>query len=125
MAEGKPKRKAAWTPRCRADLMKAAAAGGEPLKRGKGLTKPGHLAALMPQPLNSIDQDTIRDWYSNEAKRAPVQAARAVEMFSGFLGWSATRKEYRALMNKEAARASDLGDVLPASKQRTDALEAE
>ena len=44
---------------------------------------------------------------------------------SGFLSWCATRKEYRALVNKEAARASDLGDVLPASKQRTDALEAE
>ena len=125
MAEGKPKRKTAWKPRYRADLMKAAAAGGEPLKRGKGLTKPGHLAALMPLPLNTIDQDTIRDWYSNEAKRAPVQAARAVAMFSGFLGWCATRKKYRALVNKEAARASDLGDVLPASKQRTDALEAE
>ena len=125
MAEGKPKRKAAWKPRYRADLMKAAAAGGEPLKRGKGLTMPGHLAALMPLALASIDQDTIRDWYRSEAKRAPVQAARAVAMFSGFLSWCATRKEYRALVNKEAARASDLGDVLPASKQRTDALEAE
>ena len=87
MAEGKPKRKVAWKPRYRADLMKAAAAGGEPLKRGKGTTKPGHLAALMPLSLTSIDQDTIRDWYSNEAKRAPVQAARAVAMFSGFLSW--------------------------------------
>lgn len=125
MAEGKPKRKAAWKPRYRADLMKAAAPGGEPLKRGKGVTRPGHLAPLMGLPLTSIDQDTIRDWYSSEAKRAPVQAARAVAMFSGFLSWCATRKEYRALVNKEAARASDLGDVLPASKQRTDALEAE
>jgi len=125
MAEGKPKRKAAWKPRYRADLMKAASPGGEPLKRGKGVTKPGHLAALMPLPLAAIDQDTIRDWYGEEAKRAPVQAARAVAMFSGFLSWCSTRKEYRALVNKEAARASDLGDVLPASKPRTDALEAE
>lgn len=125
MANGKPKRKAAWKPRYRADLMKAAAPGGEPLKRGKGVTKPGHLAALMPLPLAGIDQDTIRDWYMSEAKRAPIQAARAVAMFSGFLSWCATRKEYRALVNKEAARASELGDVLPASKPRTDALEAE
>ena len=125
MANGKPKRKAAWKPRYRADLMKAAAPGGELLKRGKGVTTPGHLAALMPLPLATIDQDTIRDWYISEAKRAPIQAARAVAMFSGFLSWCATRKEYRALVNKEAARASDLGDVLPASKPRTDALEAE
>ena len=79
----------------------------------------------MPLALATIDQDTIRDWYRSEAMRAPVQAARAVAMFSGFLSWCATRKEYRALVNKEAARASDLGDVLPGPKHRTDALEAE
>lgn len=123
LAEGKPRKKAAWKPRYRADLERAASMGGEPLKRGKGTTKPGHLAALMPLRLASIDQDVIRDWYQVEAKRAPVQAARVVAMFSGFLSWCATRKEYRGLVNREAARASDLGDVLPPSKPRTDALE--
>ena len=125
MAEGKPKRKAAWKPRYRDDLLKAASPGGEPLKRGKGVKKPGSLAALMPMALASIDQDTIRDWYSSQAKRAPIQAARAVAMFSGFLSWCSTRKEYRSLVEKDAARASELGDVLPASRPRTDALEAE
>jgi len=123
LAEGKPRKKAAWKPRYRADLERAASPGGEPLKRGKGKTKPGHLAALMPLRLASIDQDVIRDWYQAEAKRAPVQAARVVAMFSGFLSWCATRKEYRGLVNREAARASDLGDVLPPSMPRTDALE--
>ncbi len=123
MAEGKPKRRAAWKPRYVADLMKAASLGGEPKKRGKGLTKPGHLAALMPLPLASIDQDTIRDWYAKEAKTAPIQAARAVAMFSGFLGWCATKKDLRGLVNKEAARASELGDVLPGKAPRRDALE--
>ena len=123
MAEGKPKRRAAWKPRYVADLQKAAAMGGEPKKRGKGTTKPGHLAALMPLPLASIDQDTIRDWYAKEAKTAPIQAARAVAMFSGFLGWCATKRDLRALVNKEAARASELGDVLPGKAPRRDALE--
>jgi integrase len=123
MAEGKPKRRAAWKPRYVADLKKAASAGGEPKKRGKGTTKPGHLAALMPLPLASIDQDVIREWYAREAKSAPIQAARAVAMFSGFLGWCATRKDLRGLVNKEAARASELGDVLPGVNKRRDALE--
>jgi integrase len=123
MAEGKPRRRAAWKPRYVADLQKAAAMGGEPKKRGKGTTKPGHLAALMPLPLASIDQDTIRDWYASEAKTAPIQAARAVAMFSGFLGWCATKRDLRALVNKEAARASELGDVLPGVSKRRDALE--
>lgn len=123
MAEGKPKRKAAWKPRYLADLKAAASLGGEPKKRGKGKTKPGHLAALMPLRLASIDQDTIRDWYAREAKTAPIQAARAVAMFSGFLGWCATKKDLRALVQKDAARASELGDVLPGVNKRRDALE--
>jgi integrase len=123
MVEGKPRKKAAWKPRYRADLLKAAAPGGEPLKRGNGKTKPGHLAPLMTMRLSSIDQDVIRDWYTSEARRAPIQAARAVAMFSGFLTWCATRKEYRSIVDKDAARATNLADVLPASPPRTDALE--
>ena len=123
MAEGKAMRKAAWKPRYIADLKKAASLGGEPKKRGKGKTKPGHLAALMPLRLASIDQDTIREWYAKEAKTAPIQAARAVAMFSGFLGWCATKKDLRALVQKDAARASELGDVLPGVNKRRDALE--
>ena len=123
MAEGKPRKKVAWKPRYVSDLMKAAAPGGEPKKRGGGFTKPGHIAPLMLLRLVDIDQDAIRDWYAYEQKRAPVQAARAVAMFSGFLSWCATRKEYRDLVDKTCARASELGDILPPSKHRTDALE--
>jgi integrase len=123
MIEGKPKRKAEWKPRYVEDLHRAASMGGEPKKRGRGLTKPGHLAALMPLPLASIDQDLVRAWYASEAKTAPIQAARAVAMFSGFLGWCATKKELRALVQRDAARASELGDVLPGATKRRDAIE--
>lgn len=123
MAVGKPRRKDTWKPRYVADLMKAAAPGGEPKKRGKGVTKPGHLAPLMALPLAEINQDAIRDWYAIQKKSAPVQASRAMAMFSGFLSWCATRKEYRALVDKTAARASEMGDVLPKANKRTDALE--
>lgn len=123
MAEGKPKRRAAWKPRYVSDLNKAASMGGEQKKRGTGLTKPGHLANLMHMTLSSIDQDVIRDWYAYEAQTAPIQAARAVAMFSGFLSWCATKKDLRDMVNKDAARASQLGDVLPGVNKRTDALE--
>jgi integrase len=123
MAEGKPRKRAAWKPRYVLDLTRAASMGGEPKKRGQGTTKPGALAALMPMALASIDQDVIRDWYAREAKTAKIQAARAVAMFSGFLGWCATKKDLRALVNKTAARASELSDVLPGVNKRRDALE--
>ena len=59
----------------------------------------------MPLPLASIDQDVIREWYAYEATTAPIQAARAVAMLSGFLGWYATKKDLRELVNRNAARA--------------------
>jgi integrase len=125
LAEGKPRGKTAWKPRYRADLEKAAAPGGELKLRGQGRTKPGHLAPLMPLALADIDADVIREWYGKEKKRAPVQAGRAVAMFSGFLAWCATRKEYRGNVQREAARSVELADLLPAKRRRTDALEAD
>jgi len=125
LAEGKPRGKAAWKPRYRADLMLAAAAGGEKLKRGNGTTKPGHLWPLMGRRLVDIDADLIRDWYVVEKKRAPVQAARAAAMFSGFLRWCSMRKEFRGLVQRDAARAGELADLLPEKKRREDALEIE
>ena len=44
-------------------------------------------------------------------------------MFSGFLGWCATKKELRAFVHRDAARASELGDVLPGATKRRDAIE--
>lgn len=123
IAVGKPKGKAAWKPRYLADLHQAADPGGKPKARGKGKTRPGHLAPLMPRPLASIDADAVREWYETEARRAPVQAQRAVAMLSGLLSWCATRKEYRSLVHRDAAARRELAGLLPAKRRRTDALQ--
>lgn len=124
MQHGKPRRKDAWKPRYVLDLQRAASLGGEPKRRGAGTMKPGHLAPLMPLRLVDIDRDTVREWYAVEKLRAPVQAARAVAMFAGFVTWCATRREYRDLIrDKDCARASGLADMLPPVKRRTDAVE--
>lgn len=125
LAEGKPLRKDAWKPRYRADLMKAAAPGGEKRKRGEGVTLPGHLAPLMALRLVDIDADTMRDWYVKEAKRSPRQAKRAAAMFSGFLRWCSLQRDYRDLVKAKAASAESLSDLMPGKKTRTDALELE
>jgi integrase len=125
LLHGKPRRKDAWKPRYVADLKKMAAPGGLPKKRGKGVTRPGPLASLMPLPLAQVTQDTMRDWYSGEAKDGAVQATRAMAMFSGFLAWCGTRREFRELVDRTAARASELSDILPKTRKRTDALELE
>jgi integrase len=121
--EGKPRRKEAWKPRYLADLRKAVAAGGEPKRRGGGVTKPGPLFSLMDKRLMDIDQDMMRDWFTLERQRGPTQAARALAMFAGFLSWCSTKRQYRGLVHADAAQASKLQDILPAKTFRTDALE--
>ncbi len=124
LSKGTPPRKKAWKPRYVEDLKRAADPGGQTRQRGKGLTKPGPLHSLMARRLVDIDEDLIRDWYLVEAERGPAQAARALAMFSGFFSWCTKQREYRDLVQRDAAKPRHLTDVLPASRSRTDALEA-
>lgn len=124
LANGKPKRKDAWKPRYRADLEAMAAPGGEPKKRGQGVTRPGPLYPLLALPLAAINEDTLKSWYDREAMTGKHQAARALMMFRGFLRWCAARPEYRSLTDREAGKAAAIVENLPSNTRRTDALEA-
>lgn len=125
IARGKPKKKAAWKPRYLADMKKMAAAGGEPKKRGKGLTLAGPIAPLLGMRLKDITPRTLRAWHAKEAERGAAQAARAVQIVSGFLRWCSTDDAFEGLVDPMAARDPKVQDHLPsaAGNRRTDALE--
>ena len=121
---GRPKRREAWKPRYRADLEAMAAPGGEPKKRGQGLTRPGPLFPLLALALTAINEDTLKSWFDREAVAGAHQAARALMMFRGFLRWCAGRPEYRKLIDRDAGKAAAIVESLPSNTRRTDALEA-
>lgn len=125
MARGKPKKKAAWKPRYLADMQKMASRGGEAKKRGKGLTLPGPIAPLLDVRLKDITPRALRAWHSNEAVRGATQAARAVQIVSGFLRWCGTEDAFDGLVDPLAARDPKVQDDLPSASgnRRTDALE--
>jgi integrase len=124
VVEGRPKRRDAWKPRYVADMVKMVAPGGEPKKRGKGVTLPGHLAALMPMRLSDVNEDSLAAWFKKESQRSKHQAARALMMGRGFLRWCSIQRDLRGLVNRDAGRAAEIMDMLPETKRRTDALEA-
>ena len=124
LEEGKPKRREAWKPRYLEDIKRMSAPGGEPKKRGAGVTRPGPIYPLLSLALVDITEDSLKEWHDNEAKRGKHQAARALMMFRGFLRWCATKRDYRALVDKDAGRAPALLENLPSMKRRTDALES-
>ena len=124
LENGKPKRRDAWKPRYRADLKAMAAQGGEPKKRGEGVTRQGPLYPLLELPLAGVNEDTLKSWYDREAVAGKHQAARALMMFRGFLRWCAARPEYRSLTDRDAGKAAAIVESLPSNIRRTDALEA-
>ena len=124
LESGKPKRREAWKPRYRADLEAMASSGGEPKKRGQGVTRQGPLYPLLALPLAGVNEDTLKVWYDREAVAGKHQAARALMMFRGFLRWCAARPEYRSLTDRDAGKAAAIVESLPSNIRRTDALEA-
>lgn len=124
LIEGRPKRKDAFKPRYLADLQNMAAPGGEPKKRGQGLTRPGPLFPLLALPLAQVNEDTLKAWHDREALAGKHQAARALMMFRGFLRWCSARPEYRGLTDRDAGKAAAIVENLPSNTRRTDALEA-
>ncbi len=124
LENGRPKRRAAWKARYRADLEAMAARGGEKKKRGQGLTRPGPLYPLLALPLAAINEDTLKSWFDREADAGKHQATRALMMFRGFLRWCATRTEYRSLADRDAGKSAAIMEDLPSNTRRTDALEA-
>ena len=124
LIEGRPKRKDAFKPRYLADLQNMAAPGGEPKKRGQGLTRPGPLFPLLALPLAQVNEDTLKAWHDREALAGKHQAARALMMFRGFLRWCSARPEYRSMTDRDAGKAAAIVENLPSNTRRTDALEA-
>jgi integrase len=124
MQEGKPKRRNAWKARYRADLEAMAAPGGVKKKRGEGKTRPGPLYPLMALQLVDVGEDTLKTWFDREARTGRHQAARALMMFRGFLRWCTTKPEYRALVDRDAGKASSILEALPQVDKRQDCLES-
>ena len=119
LESGKPKRRDAWKPRYRADLEAMAAPGGEPKKRGQGVTRQGPLYPLLALPLSGVNEDTLKIWYDREAVAGKHQAARALMMFRGFLRWCSARPEYRSLIDRDAGKAAAIVENLPSNTRRT------
>ncbi len=118
LENGRPKRRDEWKPRYLADLKAMAVQGGEPKKRGQGVTRPGPLYPLLALPLAAINEDTLKSWYDREAVAGKHQAARALMMFRGFLRWCAGRPEYRDMTDRDAGKAAAIVESLPSNTRR-------
>jgi hypothetical protein len=69
-------RKSKWSAGHLQNHMTLAAPGGEPKKRGKGLTVAGPMASLMSLPLAELTNEAVAAWLEKEAAVRPTTRRR-------------------------------------------------
>jgi integrase len=111
-------RKATWGARHLHDHESLAHPGGAKKKRGKGLTKPGPLAALMPLKLSELDSTRIASWLKREAAKRPTNAAQSFRLLRAFVRWTHDVPEYKGIIPLDACTARAVRDVVPESRAK-------
>lgn len=100
--------------------------GGVKKRRGKGLTEPGPLAALLNVRLSELTGNLIGNWMAKEAEIRPTRTALAFRLLSGFINWCESQEEYAGLVPQGACKAQQVRDELPNRKTKDgDSLQRE
>lgn len=106
-------RKSKWGARHLQNHFEKAALGGAPKNRGKGLTTPGPMAALMPLALVDLTAERIAEWLEGEAIGRPTSSAHSYRLLRAFIRWAADIPAYRGIVAADVCAARAVRDVLP------------
>lgn len=107
-----------WGERHLKDHENLSQAGGEPKKRGKGLTAQGVLYPLLQMRMTDINANILKEWQRKEAETRANNARQGFEMFRAFWRWCVSRPEYSAVINPQAVESKDLRDEIPSRKSK-------
>lgn len=119
-------RKAKWSEGHYQDHVRAASSGGEIKKRGKGLTAPGPLSALMPLAISELTDSRIADWLKVESEKRPTSASLSFRLLRAFLRWAAETPTYRDILPANALGSRVVRESLPQPRAKDgDSLQRE
>ncbi len=118
-------RKSKWSAGHLQNHMTLAAVGGEPKKRGTGLTIAGPMAPLLSIPLEELNADRISKWLEREATTRPTNAAQSYRLLRAFIRWAADMHAYKDLIPANAYSARAVRDAVPKSQAKQDCLQKE
>lgn len=102
-----------WGERHMKDHVNLSQPGGEPKKRGQGLTVQGVLYPLLQMRMVDITTDVLREWQNEEAQTRANNARQGYEMFRAFWRWCAERKEYCHIIDASVVESRDLRAEVP------------
>lgn len=113
-----------WGALYRRDLAMMTSAGGQPKRRGAGLTAPGPLHSLMALRLCDVTPAQLEAWVRVEGAKRANKARQAFESFRTFWRWCAAHPEYRQLVDASVVESRDLRRTVPKRKtKRFDVME--
>lgn len=107
-----------WGDQHHADHFIAASAGGNPTKKGAGLTKPGPLAPLLSKPLHSITASVVQEWLVTECATRPTFAHNAYRKFRTFIRWCTNQPQFQNIVQADCCVADQVKDVVPRNKTK-------
>lgn len=107
-----------WGARHMTDHLNLSQAGGEPKKRGAGVTVAGVLHPLLDMRMADITAAVLIDWQAKEAETRANNARQGFEMFRAFWRWCASRPEYTAIVDTGAVESKDLRAEVPSRKSK-------
>jgi integrase len=119
-------RKPFWGERHYRDHQQHADEGGQPKKRGKGVTQPGPLAVLRPLKLSELTSERIAGWLAAESRERPTMSALSFRLLRGFIRWVDDTPAFKGIVPADAYKTRDVRDVIPRVKAKDgDSLQRE
>lgn len=114
-----------WSERHYADHERLAQAGGEPKKRGKGVTVAGPMAALMSLKLSNLTADTVAAWLETESQTRPTNAEQSYRKLRAFIRWCNDKPIYTGLVPSNAYASRAVRAAVPRTNAKGDCLQRE
>lgn len=119
-------RRAKWSEWHIRDHENVVRPGGEPKKRGKGVTEAGPLASMLADRLVDLTGKRIGEWLAAEVAVRPTQASLSFRLLSVFVNWCESTDEYAGLVPAGACKARQVRDEMPSKNAKeNDSLQRE
>ncbi|GGP23028.1 tyrosine-type recombinase/integrase [Silvimonas iriomotensis] len=116
----------AWGHRHMQDHIRLAAPGGEPKKRGKGVTMAGPLAELMTLKVSELNGERIAGWLASHSSERATMAALAYRLLRAFIRWCEDTPAWQQLFPADAYKSRAVKEAVPRTKAKAgDCLERE
>lgn len=118
-------REGGWSDLHMRSHQKMMQAGGQPHKRGPGLTQSGPLFSLAGVRLIDLTTGRIEQWAKEEAKHRPTSARLSWRLLKACMNWCTAHPVYSSMVTTNPTKSTRTRETLGKPKKRHDVLQRE